>query len=184
MQNVSSKIALLDKIKKFLPLQTRKIYYNAYILSVIDYCLTVWGSASNAHLDRLLKLQKRAARIILDMPPDSPSMPLFEQLGWMTVHERHEFTKCITLYKATHGMTPAYISDLFQFQSTENYNFRSASNNDMTIQRHNTKMFEKSLQYSGPRLWNSLPLSIRSAETVFNFKTLAHRFIISKRNTQ
>ena len=118
------------------------------------------------------------------MPLDSPSLPLFEQLGWMTIHERLEFTKCIKIYKATHGMTPAYISDLFQFQSPENYNFRSASNNNMTIQRHNTKSFEKSLQYSGTQLWNSLPLSIRSAENVFKFKTLAHKFIISKRNDQ
>ena len=60
-KNVSSKIALLGRIKKFLPLQTRKLYYNAYILSVIDYCLTVWGSASNGQLDILLKLQNHAS---------------------------------------------------------------------------------------------------------------------------
>ena len=75
-QNVTSKISLLSKIKQYLPLETRILYYNAYILPVLDYCLTVWGSTSKYQLDRLLKLQKRAARIILDMP-QTPHQCLF-----------------------------------------------------------------------------------------------------------
>ena len=69
-KKLTSKISLLCKINQYLPLETRKLYYNAYILPVVDYCLTVWGSASKYQLDRILKLQKRATRIILDMPPD------------------------------------------------------------------------------------------------------------------
>ena len=114
-QNVTSKISLLSKIKQYLPLETRQLYYNAYIFSVLDYCLTVWGSTSKYQLDRLLKLQKRAARIILDMLPDAQSMPLFQQLGWLTIYERLKYNKAIVLYKSTNGLTPSYISDLFEF---------------------------------------------------------------------
>ncbi|KAK3083738.1 hypothetical protein FSP39_002351 [Pinctada imbricata] len=85
-KNTSSKIALLNRIKKFLPLQTRKLYYNAYILPVMDYCLTIWGSAPKFQLERLHKLQKRAARTILEVPPETPSLPLFEQLGWLNIY--------------------------------------------------------------------------------------------------
>ena len=84
----------------------------------MDYCLTVWGSASKYQLDRILRLQKRAARIILDTPPDAPSMPLFEKLGWLTVYERLEYNKAIVLYKSTHDLTPSYVSDLFEFHSS------------------------------------------------------------------
>ena len=183
-KNLTSKISLLCKIKQYLPLETRKLYYNAYILPVMDYCLTVWGSTSKYQLDRILRLQKRAARIILDMPPDTPSMPLFEKLGWLTVHERLEFNKAVLLYKSTHDLTPSYISDLFEFHSSQNYNVRSASNNNMLIKRHNSKIFEKSLQYEGPRLWNSLPQPIRNSQSLPTFKTAMSNFIISKRNTQ
>ena len=182
-QNLTSKISLLYKIKQYLPLETRKLYYNAYILPVMDYCLTVWGSASKSQLDRILKLQKRAARIILDMPPDAPSMPLFEKLGWLTVYERLEYNKAIVLYKSTHHLTPSYISDLFEFQSSHNYHVRSVSNNNMLIKRHNSKIFEKSLQYVGPRLWNSLPQVIRDSPSLQSFKTAISQFIISKRIT-
>ena len=154
-----------------------------HILLVLDYCLTVWGSASKYQLDRLLKLQKRAARIILDMPPDATSMPLFQKLGWFTIYERLEYNKAVVLYKSTHGLTPSYISDLFEFPSTERYNVRSVSNNDMLTKRHSTKTFEKSLQDGGPRLWNSLPPNIRNAPSLSSFKNALSKYITSKRST-
>ena len=39
---------------------------------------------------RILKLQKRAARIILDA---DPSQQLFKQLGWMTVDIQSKYHK-------------------------------------------------------------------------------------------
>ena len=176
-KNVTSKISLLCKIKQYLPLQTRKLYYNAYILPVLDYCMTIWGSASKKHLDRLLKLQKRAARIILDMPPDAPSIPLFEKLGWLSIYERSHYNKAIILYKSINGLTPTYITNLFQFNSLENYNVRSVSNNNMLIKRHNTKTFEKSLQYNGPRIWNPLPQSIKNSSSLPSFKNAISKYI-------
>ena len=120
-KNISSKIALLCRIKQYLPLRVRKLYFNAYILPVIDNCLTIWGNAPKIHIDRIHKLQKRAACVILDSPPDSASQPLFEKLGWLTVFERMEYNKAILLYKSVHNMSPSYISDLFNFQSSEFY---------------------------------------------------------------
>ena len=74
---VWNKLNLLRKIKKYLGHHHRVLYYNAYILPSIDYsnCLTIYGNASKSHLDRIFKLQKCAARIILDAPPDAPSKP-------------------------------------------------------------------------------------------------------------
>ena len=64
-------------------------------------------------IDRLLKLQKHAARIILDMPPDAPSMPLFVKLGWLPIYERSHYNKAIILYKSINSLTPTYITNLF-----------------------------------------------------------------------
>jgi hypothetical protein len=42
-----------------------KLYYNGYLLPLIDYCSVVWGNTNKVNLEKILKLQKRAARIIL-----------------------------------------------------------------------------------------------------------------------
>ena len=96
-RSITSKLALLRRIKVYLPLSYRKLYYNAYILPCIDYCLTIWGNSSKNNLERIHKLQKYAARIILDVPIDSPSLPLFNELGWLNVFERMEFNKAVPL---------------------------------------------------------------------------------------
>ena len=53
---------LLQQIKSFLPIDSRKLFYNSYILPHLDYCCIIWGKCSHT----LEKLQKRASRIILD----------------------------------------------------------------------------------------------------------------------
>ena len=77
-KTITSKLSLLKQIKVFLSIAYRKLFYNAYIQPSIDYCLVVWGNTSKCNLDRINKLQKYAARIILDAPYDSPSQPLLK----------------------------------------------------------------------------------------------------------
>ena len=180
-KNISSKIALLCRIKQYLPLQARKLYFNSYILPVIDYCLTVWGNAPKLQIERIHKLQKRAARVILDSPPDSSSKPLFEELGWLTVFERVEYNKAILLYKSMNNMSPTYISSLFNFQNSEYYSLRSIENNNMAIPKHNTELFKNSFQYSGTKIWNALPITLRTACSLPAFKHNLYRHIISNR---
>ena len=180
-KNISSKIALLCRINQYLPLQARKLYFNSYILPVIDYCLTVWGNAPKLHIERIHKLQKRAARVILDSPPDSSSQPLFVELGWLTVFERVEYNKAILLYKSMNNMSPTYISSLFNFQNSEYYSLRSVENNNMAIPKHNTELFKNSFKYSGTKVWNALPITLRTACSLPAFKHNLYRHIISNR---
>ena len=84
-KNISSKLALLKRIKRYLNLDYRKLFYNGYVLPLINYCIVVWSNTSKTNLLRIHKLQKYAARIILDAAPDAPSKPLFEELNWLNI---------------------------------------------------------------------------------------------------
>jgi hypothetical protein len=44
---ISTTIYLLSKIKKYLNLESRQLFYTGYILPLIDYCCVVWGNCSN-----------------------------------------------------------------------------------------------------------------------------------------
>ena len=77
---LSQRIAVLSKIKRCLPHRERIIYYNAMIKPVILYGSTVWTVTSKENLNRVLKLQKRAARVILDMDTSARSVDMLKQL--------------------------------------------------------------------------------------------------------
>ena len=180
-KSISSKLALLRRIKRYLPVEYRKLFYNAYILTSLDYCLTIWGNASKTQIERLHKLQKCAARIILDAAPDAPSQPLFTELNWLNIYERLEYNKGILMFKILHGLAPPYLRNLFTFQSSNNYLFRSISNGNLCIPRHATESFKRSLQYSGATLWNCLPVTVRTSKTTISFKRHLQNYILSKR---
>ena len=65
--------------------------YQWYILPVFDYGSSTWGTTSRSNLERLSKLQKRAARIILNAPYDKASSDMFKALGWPTTEKRHSY---------------------------------------------------------------------------------------------
>ena len=70
-----------------------KLYYNGYLLPLIDYCSVVWGNTNKVNLEKIIKLQKRAARIILRADFNTPSKTLFEKLEWLTVYNRINYHK-------------------------------------------------------------------------------------------
>ena len=53
----SSYIWLLSKIKSYLSLELRSIFYSAYIQPQFNYCNIIWGNSS-----KITKLQRRACK--------------------------------------------------------------------------------------------------------------------------
>ena len=64
--NVSRKINLLKLLSKNVSRTGLNQYYNAYILPILDYGCLIWGRCSATNIKRILRLQKRAARIVLN----------------------------------------------------------------------------------------------------------------------
>ena len=55
-------------------------------MPLIDYGSMVWGTTSSSNLDRISKLQKRAARIL--MHAYSPWAEMFKELSWLPIVKR------------------------------------------------------------------------------------------------
>ena len=62
--NVSRKLTLMKLLSKYVNQNSLKQYHNSYVLPVFDFGCVVWDNTTNANLTRLVKLQKRAARMI------------------------------------------------------------------------------------------------------------------------
>ena len=96
-------------------------------MPLIDYCCVVWGNCSNEGLNRILKLQKRTARLILDQDPIVPSELLFKQPGWMTIEQRIKYHKYLLASKYLKNEAPVYLKN--KIQSDRNpYSLRNVAN--------------------------------------------------------
>ena len=149
------------------------MFFNAYILPHMDCCPTIWGRCSSGSEDRLLKFQKRAARIILNRDVDAPSAPLFLELKWMPFSERVRFQKAILMYKTFNNLSPQYLRNIFTFTSDiSNRQLRSTFFNTLHVPKPSCELFRTSFSNSGSLIWNALPPSIRTAPSLNLFKSL------------
>ena len=80
---LSQRITVSRKMRRFLPLDQRKLYYNAMIEQTMLYASTAWMSCSVENMHKDLKLQKRAARVILRADTKANSVQLFRNFDWV-----------------------------------------------------------------------------------------------------
>ena len=74
----------------------------------MDYCSTVWSGVANYKLERLLILQKKSARIILDKDPREPHDMLFSQLHLLPIYSKLNFRRSMLVDKSINKLLPIY----------------------------------------------------------------------------
>ena len=122
-----------------------KLYYKSYILPILDYGCLIWGRCSTSNTNRLIKLQKRAARIILKVDLMTPSKQMFSELKWLPFPERVKYHTRVMMYKILNNMAPDYLRQLFHNVSeTHERALRSADNELLTTPLCRTTYYEKS----------------------------------------
>jgi hypothetical protein len=96
---MSQRIGVLKNIKRNLPIKERILFFSSMIKPVMLYGSPVWDSCSRENIEKISKLQKRAARVILEADRRESSDSLFKQLNWLTVFDEIEIRKCCLIYK-------------------------------------------------------------------------------------
>ena len=168
-KNLSQRIGILKRIKHCLPLKHRLIFYNTMIRTVTDYVNVVWTTCDC--LNRVLKLQKRAARIILDADCQASSVKLFNKLNWIPFFEQAKLTKCCIIYKRLKGHVPTYLKSLLKLTSdTHSRQTRYANFNIARPVIKREIEGGRTFTVTACQAWNSLPLSMRKIASLNSLK--------------
>ena len=91
-------------------------------------------------------------------------------LCWLPIHLRIDFKLLLLAYKALNGSGPRYLADLRKWHRPLRQ-LRSASDKLLEVPRSNLKRYgDRSFQVVAPKLWNSIPQSVRDSKTTNSFK--------------
>lgn len=176
-KKISKSIVLLRRVKQFVNQDTLQNMFNALILPHFTYCSNVWNDGSRAHIEKLYKLQKRAARVITGLSYETRSTEIFEKLGWESIEIILKKREQIMTFKALRGETPNYLSDLFAVSHNEIYQLRS-NDRKIDLEKPNTNFLKSSFSYRGAVSWNNLPAEIVDVYdqlSLSSFKTLINQ---------
>ena len=109
---------------------------------------------------KIFRLQKRAARIVLNVPKDSPSAYVFNQLKWMSLYQRIFYQKCLLMYFIINNVYPSYLHTYVKAHLVNHYNLRS-KNQNLSVPFPHKEIYKKSFQYAGAKIWNNLPKTLK-----------------------
>ena len=169
LKKLGKNLFLLSKLKSFTNQETRKLFYNAHIQTHIDYSSTVWDGASQAILAPLNSLHRRSAKLVIDESQDHLSTDeKLATLEIMPLQDRFQYNKSVIMFKICNDKAPNYLSHFFTRPSRT---LRS----DLVLPKPRLNMYKTSLAFSGTKLWNSLPRSIKSVPTLTSFKAQLHK---------
>ena len=102
---------------------------------------------------------------------DTPSTELFQQMGRMRFDERVIYRKAILMYKSLHNLAPTYLSTKFTYTSViQQFNLRSLTDSTLCVPKPNLEIYRKTFAYSGSKILNTLPESVRGVPSLWAFK--------------
>ena len=139
------------------------------ILSRIDYCNAVLHGAPSYSIKKLQRAQNNAARIVLEAPRRSHASPLLRTLHWLSVQQRIDYKVALLTFKVR-STSPSYLRLLIQDRENGR-NLRSTTT--ALCQPFTTTIFAKrAFRCSAPAVWNSLPQTVLSSDSVAVFLSL------------
>ena len=150
-----------------------KTLVHALVISRVDYGNALLYGITDRLLHRLEMIQHSAARIIMCIKRhDRQSITaVLKQLHWLPVKWRIHYKIVVLVFRALHGLAPAYVTTLITSYEPRRA-LRSAGTALLCVPRHNLERHgRRSFSCAGPALWNSLPETMRLADSLNTFKS-------------
>ncbi len=173
-------LRLLAKVKPFLSAIDLEKLIHAFIFSRLDYCNTIYIGVNQTALARLQVVQNAAARLLTGTRKHEHITPILFSLKWLPVRFRIEYKLLVFVFKSLNGLAPTYLDALVK-RHTSARSLRSSDQQLLTIPRARLKLKgDRAFSVAGPKLWNLLPVSIRSAQTISSFKLLLKTYLLTQ----
>ena len=164
---VSAALSLITRSKRHLPMDVKKLLFNALIQSHIQYAISIYGATTTSILDPLIKLQKKALRIVTNAKWVSHCEPLWSKIGALKLRDLHKIACSKIAYKITKGIAPAGITPIFKQKCERPRRFEIFPQLEVPFAR--TAQTQNLPSFQIPDIWNTLPSTI-SVISIDSFK--------------
>ena len=169
IKKLRKRLTGLAHLRNIIPFKLRKTITEGMFMSVLSYCLPLFGGCDKEELQALQVMQNKAARLVSNFPQRAPRTELFSQLGWMTVNQLIFYHSALSTYRIRETREPEYLSSLLS---------RDGRSGRIIVSNTRLTLAKKSYCYRGAAQWNSIPEHIRSMKKLTMFKGQLRKWIL------
>jgi hypothetical protein len=174
---IAKSIGVICQARKILKSNTLRLLYNTFIQPHLIYCIEIWGGTYSTYLIPLIKIQKKAIRIISSVPARTHTEPLFVKHNILNVSKLYQYFIAIFMYKYTKEQLPDFCKNLFTSNNNvHDYNTRQRTQLHVPVTSSN--LFKRTIRFKGVSIWNSLcSTDIKINCSIFCFKKTLKKFL-------
>uniref|UniRef100_A0A3Q4HRN5 Reverse transcriptase domain-containing protein n=1 Tax=Neolamprologus brichardi TaxID=32507 RepID=A0A3Q4HRN5_NEOBR len=169
----------ISKAKPFLPLKDLEKLIHAFITSRLDYCNSLYSGLQHSSLLWLELIQNAAVRLLTGTRIHEHITPILAKLHWLPVKYHIDFKILLFTFNILNNLAPSYLSELLH---SYNPNRALRSSNHRLLAQPRTRMKsrgDRAFASVAPRLWNNLPVHIRTAESIQSFKSRLKTYVFT-----
>ena len=110
-KKASNKLGFLHRNLKHCPPHIKSSCYKSLVVPVIEYGCTVWDLHTHKDIDKIEKVQRRAARFVKnDYSWHTSVTGLINDIEWQSLQSRRSTLKVTMMYKIIHNLVsiPSY----------------------------------------------------------------------------
>ena len=143
--NVARHFSVFFNIRSYMPEKLRKTLYYAFIYSIIQYGIEVYGSAAKTIINQLYVTRNKLLKVLFNK------------------HYRYQFNNLyreLKLHRTVRNNCPELFKDYFKTRETV-HGFDTRNKNDLVKNSCKTNYGKRTVHYQGATLWNQLKSKIR-----------------------
>ena len=164
---LSKNCGILYKIRDLLSIQARLNFYYSLMYPYLTYNIIIWGNTHKTHLNQLEILHKRIIRTICNSNKNDHTEPLFYRLRLLKLIDIYKYFISVHMYNSYNRN---------QYRVSHSVNTR---NRQLAVPVfHRLEGSQHAVSFSGPTIWNTLPLEIRNSDSLNRFKKALKNYFI------
>ena len=168
---------ILNKLKRYLPVDILRILYSRMVHSHLNYAMLAWGFAST----RLNKLQKRIIRTITWSRYNAHTSPLFKSLRLLTLHDMLKVNVLKFYHRYLHNELPPYFYSFNIRTQGDTHSYDTRNSGQLHIERTRNQYADKRLRIYLPTLVNDMATELMATiatHSLQDFTKIAKQFLI------
>ena len=116
MKSFSAKVKELKRFRCLPRTVQEQIYYKT-VITAIKYCIAVWGTVSNSHMDELDSLHAKAAKIIYNIKENCSDEVILQKANWESISYLYKRRLLTWMRQIYYDTCPSPITEHFTKKS-------------------------------------------------------------------
>ena len=158
----------LNHSRHVIPSTTLATLVQALVISVVRYCMSVYGSCNDTQLQRVHKIINFCARVVSGRKRRDHITDVVQRLGWLNARQLVEYHTVSAVHSAVTSGLPESVYKTIGRPANTRHTHETRHGSRLTVPRIRTEAGRRRLCYRGVTMFNKV--KVRAGDPLYRIK--------------